>query len=69
MAKIANLAPTWRPKKLQNRAQSEKKPMLKNDAFLASILGGLGHRFGMVLERFFEPKTHSESENLNGVKT
>ena len=44
---------TWRPKTLQNRGQNPKKSMLKNDAFLASILEGFRPRFGEVFETFF----------------
>ena len=33
----ADLAPTWRPKRLQNRVQNLEKSMLKNNTFLASI--------------------------------
>ena len=46
VAKIANLAPSWRPKTLRNRARNLKKSMLKNHIFLASISEGFGRRFG-----------------------
>ena len=32
----ADLAPTWRPKTLQNRGRNPKKTMVKNDIFLTS---------------------------------
>ena len=51
----ANLAPSWRPKRLQNRGRNPKKSMLKKALFLASILKGFGPRFGEVFERFFGP--------------
>jgi hypothetical protein len=43
-----NLAPNWRPKKLQNRDPNLKKSMLKSDAFSASIFKG----FGLHFQRF-----------------
>ena len=36
---MANLAPTWRPKTLQNRGRNPKKSMLKNNTFSAWIFG------------------------------
>ena len=33
--KTANLAPTWKPKTLQNRCKNAKKSMFKNNMFLA----------------------------------
>ena len=52
-AKMANLAPTWRPKRLQNRGRNLKKLMLKNSSFSASIFEGFGPHFGRVFGRFF----------------
>ena len=34
--------------RLQNRGQSPKKPMMKNNTFFGSIFKGLGRRFGRV---------------------
>ena len=53
----ANLAPTWKPKRLQNRGRNLKKSMLKNNTFLASIFKGFGPRFGRVFGRFLGCKT------------
>ena len=64
----ANLAPSWRPKGLQNRVQNPKKSMLKNDAFLASILGRLGGGFGLVFGRFSGPKIHAKSDLKKSVR-
>ena len=64
----ANLAPSWRPKRLQNRGPTPKKSMLKNNTFSASILKGFDSRFGKVFGRFFEAKMHAKSETLNCVK-
>jgi hypothetical protein len=52
-AKIANMAPTWRPKTFQNRGRNLEKLMLKNKLFLASIFQRFGPRFGMVFGSFF----------------
>ena len=52
---MTNLAPTWRPKRLQNGGRNPKKSMLKTDAFLAVIFEGFGPRFGGVFGRFFGP--------------
>ena len=59
---MANLAPCWKPKGLQNRGQDAKKSMFENNTFLALILEGLGPRFGRVLGRFFEPKMHTKGD-------
>ena len=65
----ANLAPTWRPKRLPNRGQKPKKSMLKNNTFLASIFKGFGCRFGVVFGRFFWTKMHGNSKNTILAKT
>ena len=65
---MANLAPSWRPKRLQNRGQNPKKSMLKNNTFSASILEGFGPRFGRVLGRFFGTKMHAESDLKKSVR-
>ena len=63
-----NLAPSWRPKRLQNRGRNQKKTMLKNDTFLASIFKGFGPRFGRVFGRFLGPKIHAESDLKKSVR-
>ena len=65
---MANLAPSWRPKRLQNRGPNPKKSMLKNNTFSASILEGFGPRFGRVFGRFFAPKIHAESDFKKSVR-
>ena len=66
---MANLAPSWRPKRLQNRGPKPKKSMLKNNTFLASILGGFGRRFGRFFGRFFGAKMHEKYQNMILAKT
>ena len=66
VAKIPNLAPSWRPKRLPNRGQGAKKSMLKTNTFLASIFEGFGPCFGRVFNRFFGPKIHAKS-NLGKI--
>ena len=66
---MANLAPTWRPKRLQNRGRKPKKAMLKNNTFLASIFEGFGRRFGRVFGRFFGSKIHEKCKNMILAKT
>ena len=53
---MANLAPSWRPKTLQNRGRNPKKSMLKNDTFSTSIFKGFRPRFWRVFERFLKRK-------------
>ena len=65
----ADLAPSWKPKTLQNQGRNPKKSMLKNITFMASILEGFGPRFGVVFGRFFGPKMHTKGETLNSVKS
>ena len=48
----ADLVPSWRPKRLQNRGPNVKKSMLKSMSFFTSIFSSLGPRFGRVLGRF-----------------
>ena len=67
--KMPNLAPTWRPKRLQNRGPNPKKSMLKNSTFLASIFKGFGPRFGVVFGRFFGSKMYAKSEHLIFVRS
>ena len=59
---MANLAPSWRPKRLQNRVQNLKKSMLKNNTFFALIFEGFGPRFGVVFGRFSGAKTNAKSD-------
>ena len=66
---MANLAPSWRPKRLQNRSGNPKKTMLKNNTFSASISEGFGPRFGRVLGRFFRTKMHRNCKNMILAKT
>ena len=54
--KTAKLAPTWKPKALQNRCKNVKKSMSKNNMFLASFFWVLGPHFVRILGRFFEGK-------------
>ena len=64
----ADLAPSWRPKTLQNRGRNAKKSMLKKASFLASIFKGFGPRFGMVFGRFFGAKKHAKSDLKKSVR-
>ena len=66
---MANLAPSWRPKRLQNRGPNPKKSMLKNNTFSASILEGFGPCFGRVFSRFFGAKMRGNCENAMFAKT
>ena len=65
---LANLAPSWRPKTLQNRDRNPKKTMLKNDTFLTSIFKGFGRRFGLVFGRFFGVKMRSKSDSKKSAR-
>ena len=65
---MANLAPSWRPKRLQNRGPTPKKSILKNNTFSASISEGFAPRFGKVFGRFVDAKMRAKSETLNCVK-
>ena len=65
----ADLAPSWRPKTLQNRGRNPKKSMVENYIFLASIFKGFGPRFGRVFGMVVASKTHATSERVNCVKT
>ena len=65
----ADLAPSWRPKTLQNRGRKAKKSMLKNDAFLTSFLEGFRPRFEMVFEKFWKRKMNAFGENAFFAKT
>ena len=66
---MANLAPSWRPKRLQNRGRNPKKSMLKNSTFSASIFEGFGPRFGGVLGRFFGRKIKENRKSVIFAKT
>ena len=66
---MTNLAPSWRPKRLQNRGRNPKKSMLKNNTFLTSIFSSFGLRFGRVFGRFFGPKMHENCKNTFLAKT
>ena len=65
----ANLAPTWRAQRLQNRGRNPEKSMLKNKTFSASIFDGFGPRFGRVFGRLFAPKMHGNNKNTISAKT
>ena len=65
---LANLASSWKPKRLQNRGRNLKKSMLKNNTFFASIFKGFGLCFGKVFGRFFGQKIRANSETLTCVK-
>ena len=64
-----NLAPSWRPQKLQKRGRNPKISTLKNDAFLTSILKGVRLRFGRVFGRFFQRKFVEKCKNALLAKT
>ena len=66
---MANLAPTWRPKRLQNRGPSLQKSILKNKMFLAPIFQGFGPRFGGIFGCFFEGQIHKICKNFLLVQT
>ena len=66
---MANLAPSWRPKRLQNRGQNPKKSMLKNKPFFVSIFKGFGPHFEEVLGGVLGPKMRKKSKNTKLVKT
>ena len=51
---MPNLAPTWRPKRLQNRGRNPEKSTSKKTRFLESILEGFGLHFGRIFWWFFE---------------
>ena len=65
----ADLAPSWKPQRLQNRGPNPKKSMLKNNIFLASIFKGFGPRFGRVFGRFLGSKMHEKRKNAKLAKT
>ena len=52
---MANLAPSWKPKRLQNRGPNPKKSMSKSNTYSASVFSWLGLRFGRFFGRYFEP--------------
>ena len=60
----ANLAPSWRPKRLQNRGPNLKKSMLKNDSFSTSILETFWPCFDNLFETFFNRKMHENCKNI-----
>ena len=59
---MANLAPTWRPKTLQNGGPNPQKSMLENKQFPASIFKGFGRRFLRVFGKFFDLQMHAKSD-------
>ena len=65
---MANLAPTWRPKRLPNRGQNLKKSMLKSSTFFTSIFSSFVPRFGEVFGRFFGAKSHAKSDEKKIVR-
>ena len=64
-----NLAPTWRPKRLQNRGRNPEKSMLKNHLFSDSLLSWFRGGFGEVFGRFFGAEDGGESEKTKNRKT
>ena len=66
---MANLAPSWRPRRHQNRVQNLKKSMFKNNSFWASSFEGFGRRFGRVLGCFFEGQMFQKCKNTFLAKT
>ena len=64
----ANLAPSWRPKRLRNRGQNAKKSMLKNNTFSRSIFGSPGHGFWEVFGWFFGPQIHAKSNLKKNIR-
>ena len=66
---MANLAPSWRPKRLENRGRNPKKSMLKNNTFFASFFERFGPRFGNVFGRFFQAKMHEKCKTMILAKT
>ena len=66
---MANLAPSWRPKRLQNRRPNAKRSMMKTHVFLKSIFWSFGPRFGKIFGRFFERKTFENNKTMIIAKT
>ena len=66
---MASLAPSWRPKRLQNWSQTLKKSMLKSVTFSTSILEGFGCRFGGVFGKVFGTKMHANCKSVLLAKT
>ena len=66
---MANLPPSWRPKRLQNRRPTAKKSMSKMFTFLKSIFWSFGPRFGRIFGRFFERTTFENNKNMIIAKT
>ena len=65
---VPDLAPSWRPKSVQNRSQNAKKSILKNNMFSRSIFGSPGHGFREVFGSFFGPQSHSKSNLKKNVR-
>ena len=64
---MTNLAPAWRPKRLQNQGRDAKKSMLRNNAFLTSIFKAFSLRFGTIFGRFFEATTCMSVEEFGDL--
>ena len=62
------MAPSWRPKRLQNQGQDAPKSILENNTLSASILEEFGYRLGKLFRRFFEPKMHAKSDVKKSVR-
>ena len=66
---MANLAPTWRPKRGQNRGPSAKKSMMKAHAFLKSVFLSFGPRFGRIFGWFFARQMFENDKSMITAKT
>ena len=65
----ADLAPSWRPKRLPNGGQKPTKSRLKNNTFLASIFKGFGPRFGKVFNKILGPKMQEKRKKAMLAKS
>ena len=66
---MANLAPSWRPKRVPNRGQNLQKSTLKNSTFSISIFSSVGPHFGRFFGRFFGSKSDENLPNTFLAKT
>ena len=70
---MANLVPSWRPTRLQNRGRNLKKSMLKTNAFLASFffkgsdLVLEGFLVGFGVRKCMKKTKRKISENLENI--
>ena len=70
--KMADSAPTWRPKALPNRRQNAKKSMSKKASFFDSIFSSSGSRFGRLFGGFLEERVElilNFNSKLESLKT